>query len=164
MFCSVLASAVRALAFVLIQIMFLSLGLPLPAWDRDFPSCSLSTCTHAGPFTEAGSLQRKAQAYELEGVKRVRNLKYLTEQQPYCAPSSSDSPSCADHKLVSPEDVTGICLPFPHLLIARHRDLWLAQQPDLLTLAQQLGCTPRSPGLPEGGVLCTQGCVHSFKE
>lgn len=100
----------------------------------------------------------------MEGVKGVRDLKYLIEQLPYCAPSSSDSPSCAGHKLMSPEDVTGICFSFAPLLTARHSELWLPQKPDLLTLAQQLCCSPRAPWLPDGGVLCTQGCVHSFRQ
>lgn len=164
MCCSVLASAVRALALCLFRSCFCLLVSHCRLGTGVFPPCSLSTCTHAGPFTEGGLLQRKAQTYGLEGVKRVRNMKYLIEQQPYCAPSSSDSSSCAGHKLMSPEDVTGICFPFPHLLTARHRELWLAQKPDLLSLAQQLCCAPRGPWLPEEGVLCTQGCVHSFRQ
>lgn len=133
----------------------LPVRFPLLTSDRGLPSCSPQHggCTHARPFTEATSLLRKARVYELGGVKRVRNLKYLKEQQSYCAPSCSDSPSCAGHKLISPEDLTGICFPFPHLLTAQHGEL-------LLALAQQLCCKPQGPQLPEGGVLCTQGRMN----
>lgn len=160
MFCSVLASAV-ALGLVLVPIAFLSLGVPQPARDRGFPS-PLPPCVRPcwACYTDT-PLHRNAQASELEGVKRVRDPKYLIEQLPYCAPSSSDSPSCAGHKLMSPEDVAGICFSFAHLLTARHRELWLLPKPDLLTLAQQLCCTPRGPWLPEGGCSAHRGvCIH----
>lgn len=145
MFCLVPASAGRDLAFCLFRSsvsVFVSRCQP---GTGGLPSLlpSARGCTRAQPFTEAASLLRKAQAYELGGVKRVRNLKYLKEQQPYCAPSSSDSPCRAGHKPINPEVLTGICFPFPHLLTARHGELSLAQKPDLLTLAQQLRCTPQ---------------------
>lgn len=98
-------------------------------------------------------------------MKRVRNLKYLIEQLPYCAPPSSDSPPCAGHKLMSPGDVTGICSSFPHVLTARHRELWLAQQPDPAHFGSAaVLLTTGSLAVPEGGVLCTEGCGHSFWE
>lgn len=161
MFCSVLASAVRTLALCLFRLCFCVLVSHSQPGPGASPPCSRSTCTHAGPFTDTASLRRNAQAYELEGVKRVRNLKYLIEQLPYCAPSSSDSPSCAGHKLMSPEDVTGICFSFAHLLTARHWELRLPQKPDLLTLAQQLCCTPWVLGCQREGCSAHRGvCIH----
>lgn len=129
MFCSVPASAVRDLAFCLFRSSVSVPSSPAAGLGRGAspPRCPQHRgYTLAGPFAEAASLLRKAQAYELGGIRRGRNLKYLKEQQPYCGPSSSDSPSCAGHKLISPEDLTDICFPFPHLLTVRHGELSLA--------------------------------------
>lgn len=126
------------------------------------PPCSLSTCTHVLLQKQLHCRERH-KPYELEGLKRVRNLKYLIKQLPCCAPPSSDSPPCAGHKLMSPGDVTGICSSFPHVLTARHRELWLVQQPDPAHFGSAaVLLTTGSLAVPEGGVLCTEGCGHYF--
>lgn len=117
------ASATRDLAFCLFPSI---LSVPWSPTASLGPGASLPCCppgpgcASAAPWTGAASLLRKAQAYELGGVKRVRNLYCLKERPPCCAPSSSDSPSCAGHRLISPEDLAGVCFPFPRLLTARH--------------------------------------------
>lgn len=118
MFCCVLASALRTLALCLFRLCFCLLVPQSQPGTGVFPSLLPQSMHPCWPFYRSRFTAEKGTSYELEGVKRVRSWKYLIEQQPYCAPSSSDSSSSAGHKLRNPEDVTGICS--PSLMCCQH--------------------------------------------